>query len=77
MGGLSIWHWMVLVIVVLFLWAFVAIFGRIANRAGYSKWWLVALFVPILNVIMIWIFAFADWPALHRTGKPDLPLTSA
>jgi hypothetical protein len=51
-----------IVVAVLLLWAFVVVFGRILNRAGYSRWWLVTLLVPILNLVMLWIFAFADWP---------------
>jgi hypothetical protein len=52
----------IILLAVLILWAFVAVFGRIVNRAGYSRWWLVAMLVPVLNLVMLWIFAFADWP---------------
>jgi K+-transporting ATPase A subunit len=44
-------------------WAYIVVFGRIVHRAGYSRWWLLTMLVPLLNVIMIWVFAFADWPA--------------
>jgi hypothetical protein len=56
-------HLVALIVFILLVWAFVAIFGRIVSRAGYSRWWLITLFVPVLNLIMLWIFAFADWPA--------------
>jgi hypothetical protein len=65
MYSLSIWHWIVIVLFALIIWAFVAVFGRVANRAGYSRWWLVTLFVPILNLIMLWVFAFASWPVFN------------
>lgn len=62
-----------IVIMILFaalvVWAFVAVFGRIVNRAGYSRWWLVLMIVPFLNLIMLWVFAFAEWPA----AKPRAP----
>lgn len=65
----SVAHVVELVVFVLLVWAFVAIFGRIVSRAGYSRWWLLTLFVPVLNLIMLWIFAFADWPAARgRSG---------
>lgn len=51
------------VFALLLVWAFIVVFGRIINRAGYSRWWLLTMFVPVLNLIMLWIFAFADWPA--------------
>jgi O-antigen/teichoic acid export membrane protein len=62
MFSFSIWHLMALVVLVLIVWAFVAVFGRILNRAGYSRWWLLTMVVPLLNLIMLWVFAFASWP---------------
>lgn len=52
-----------LIVFLLLAWAFVVIFGRIVNRAGYSRWWLLTMIVPLLNLIMLWVFAFAEWPA--------------
>lgn len=37
---------------------------RILNKAGYSRWWALLVIVPILNVIMVWVFAYGKWPAL-------------
>jgi hypothetical protein len=65
----TLWHLFALVVGLLILWAFIVIFGRILNRAGYSRWWLATLFVPVLNFIMVWIFAFADWPATKRNAQ--------
>jgi hypothetical protein len=59
----------IILVTALVIWAFVAVFGRIVNRAGYSRWWLVLMIVPLLNLIMLWVFAFADWPA----AKPRSP----
>jgi hypothetical protein len=69
MGGLSIWHWLVVLVIALLIWAFVAIFGRILSRAGYSRWWLLTMFVPVLNLIMLWVFAFANWPVVKPPGQ--------
>lgn len=65
----SIWHLMVLVVLVLVIWAFIAVFGRILNRAGYSRWWLLTVVVPLLNLIMLWVFAFASWPVTRPRGQ--------
>lgn len=69
MGSLSISHWLVVVVIALIVWAFVAVFGRVLARAGYSRWWLITMFVPLLNLIMLWVFAFAAWPALKARGQ--------
>jgi Kef-type K+ transport system membrane component KefB len=69
MFSLSIWHLTALVILVLIVWAFVAVFGRIVNRAGYSRWWLLTMVVPVLNLITLWVFAFASWPVTRSRGQ--------
>ena len=69
MFSFGIWYLIAFVVLVLVIWAFVAIFGRIVNRAGYSRWWLLTMFLPVLNLIMLWIFAFADWPVTTPRGQ--------
>jgi hypothetical protein len=69
MFSLGIWHLIALVVLVLIVWAFVGIFGRVVKRAGYSRWWLLTLVVPVLNLIMLWVFAFADWPVARPRGQ--------
>ena len=59
----------IILLAVLTVWVFLAVFGRIVNRAGYSRWWLVLMFVPVLNLIMLWVFAFADWPVAKPRGQ--------
>jgi hypothetical protein len=69
MLSFGIWHLVGLVVFVLLAWAFVAVFGRIVNRAGYFRWWLLTMLVPLLNLIMVWVFAYADWPASRSRGQ--------
>ncbi|MER1968517.1 hypothetical protein [Castellaniella sp. GW247-6E4] len=38
----------------------------ILGKAGYSKLWVIVAFIPMVNLIALWIFAFAKWPALRR-----------
>jgi Na+/melibiose symporter-like transporter len=40
---------------------------KILQKAGYSGWWVLLWFLPIGNIVALWIFAFADWPALRRS----------
>jgi K+-transporting ATPase A subunit len=65
----SLKYLIALVVLVLIAWAFVAVFGRILNRAGYSRWWLLTMVVPLLNLIMLWVFAFASWPGTRPRGQ--------
>ena len=69
MHSLGVWHLMALVVLVLIIWAFVAVFGRILSRVGYSRWWLLTLVVPLVNLIMLWVFAFANWPVTTPRGQ--------
>jgi uncharacterized membrane protein YhaH (DUF805 family) len=63
MGGLSIFHWLI-VLAVLATWIVPPV--KILGKAGYSGWWVLLGFVPLVNLIALWIFAFADWPALAK-----------
>jgi uncharacterized membrane protein YhaH (DUF805 family) len=40
---------------------------KIIQKAGYSGWWVLLGLIPLVNFIMIWIFALSDWPALRKT----------
>lgn len=39
---------------------------KILRKAGYSGWWGLMMFVPLLNIIMLYVFAYADWPTLRN-----------
>jgi energy-coupling factor transporter transmembrane protein EcfT len=39
---------------------------RILKRVGYSPFWVIIAFIPIVNLIGLWVFAFANWPRVHR-----------
>ena len=60
METFSLLHWIiVLVIVVLPLW----FAWRTVAKSGHSGWWALLLLVPLVNLIMLWVFAFAQWPS--------------
>jgi hypothetical protein len=60
---------MAVIPMVITVWVIVAIFGRIASRAGYSRWWALTMLVPILNLVMLWVFAFTMWPVTKPRGQ--------
>ena len=71
MGSFSIFH---IVILVAFLAVFLVPVWKILNKAGFSGWWSLLYFVPLVGFVMLWVFAFTDWPALTpkvcETRKP-------
>lgn len=48
--------------------AYIALSWRIVQRAGYSGFWTLTLLVPFVNLTMIFVFAFSNWPALRNAG---------
>jgi uncharacterized membrane protein YhaH (DUF805 family) len=40
--------------------------ARVLHKAGYSRWWSLLVLVPLVNLIMLWVFALADWPVLRK-----------
>jgi hypothetical protein len=44
----------------------IAALVRIVQRAGYSGWWILIVFVPGANLLTLWYFGFGPWPALPK-----------
>jgi uncharacterized membrane protein YhaH (DUF805 family) len=66
MGSMSILHmWMALGTIAVFLIIIVPS-ARILRRTGHSGWWCLLIFVPMVNMLALWIFAYASWPAVDR-----------
>ncbi len=34
----------------------------ILRKIGYSGWWLLALFIPFVNMLLPWALALSKWP---------------
>jgi hypothetical protein len=64
--GVFLLFYLVIFVFVLFAWA------RIITKAGYSGAWVLVGLVPIVNLVMFFVFAFSDWPALQgrRSAGP-------
>ena len=43
--------------------------ARILSRAGFNGAWCLLMIVPILNLIAVWVFAYAKWPALRESSS--------
>ena len=59
MGGLSIWHWLIVLIV----WALLLVpIVKIINKAGFSGWRSIVSLIPLVNILGLWVFAYSKWP---------------
>ena len=45
---------------------------RILEKAGFEGWWTLILLIPIVNILMIWYFAFNQWPNLQKGIEQDI-----
>lgn len=63
MGSFSIAHWFIVL-----LWAaiFIVPAWRIVSRAGFPGALSLLLLIPIVNLVIIWVFAFVRWPVMDR-----------
>ena len=56
MGSFGIFHWLFVLLVL------IVPFWKIVARAGYSGAWSLLLFVPVVNIVALWVFATSRWP---------------
>jgi hypothetical protein len=64
MGFDSVWHWLLLIVLLTFYipaW-------RIVSKAGFHGVLSLLLLVPLVNIVMLWVFAFVPWPVEQRKG---------
>jgi membrane protein DedA with SNARE-associated domain len=59
MGSFSIFHWLIALI-----WCVIFIFPawKIATKAGFPGALSLLMLIPVVNIILIWVFAFIKWP---------------
>jgi hypothetical protein len=41
---------------------FIIVYWKIASKAGYPGWYALGFLVPCLNLVLIIMFAFTEWP---------------
>jgi hypothetical protein len=55
--GPAHWLWFIVMIAVVVYPA-----GRVLNRIGFSPFWSILIFAPLVNLVALWILAFTEWP---------------
>lgn len=43
--------------------------ARILRRIGFSRWWTILAFFPLLNLILLWTLAFSAWPVEEKKER--------
>jgi hypothetical protein len=59
MSGFSIWHWFIVLFIVV---GYFVPLWRIVGKAGFHGALSLLALVPLVNVVMLWVFAFVRWP---------------
>ena len=59
MGAWSALHWVMFVVLAV---AVLYPIGRTLSRIGFSPFWSILAFIPLANIIGLWIIALAAWP---------------
>ena len=44
-------------------------FWRICQKAGYPGIMALLVFIPVVNLIFLYWFAFADWPVARKDSE--------
>ena len=47
----------------------IVMIARVLRRAGYSPWWVLLVLVPLVNLVALWVFAYARWPAVDEAPR--------
>lgn len=65
LGGIGAQELLLLFLTFL-IWAVVLVpYWMVFAKAGFPGWYSLSLIVPFLNIIVLYILAFAEWP-IHR-----------
>ncbi|MFQ5995043.1 MAG: hypothetical protein ACE5K1_08095 [Acidiferrobacterales bacterium] len=63
MGGMGFFFWLIAAVIV------IVPFWQIYSKAGFSKWLSLLMLLPLINLIVLYFVAFAEWP-VHRQRPP-------
>jgi hypothetical protein len=63
MGSYSAFHYLITSLFFIFGIAVFAVpLWRIAVKAGYPGAASLLMYIPLLNIVVLWVFAFMKWP---------------
>jgi hypothetical protein len=68
MGSFSIWHWSIAIIVYAI---FLVPIWRIVSKAGFSGALSLLALIPLVNIVLLWMFAFTKWPIEGNSSQTE------
>ena len=71
MSGLGVAELFVILIVVFFFAIVLLIpYFMIFKKAGFSPWLCLLMVLPVVNLVMLYLLAFMEWPSLKQKMPP-------
>ena len=70
MGDYGAAHWLFFII---FIIAIAYPIGRILRRLGFSPFWSLLAFIPMINLIALWMLALIEWPSEGTSHPGHVP----
>lgn len=43
--------------------------SRVLERTGYSPWLALLGLIPLVNIVLLWVYAWANWPRMEAAGR--------
>ena len=77
MFGLGVPELVVILVILALLSIPVWLWTRIVHKAGFSKDWGLVAVIPLLNLVMLWVFAYATWPNVDARSSRRETITQS
>jgi len=61
-------HWLILLLVLAASVGVVIPIAKILRRMGFNAAWCLVYFVPIANLIGLWLIAYLPWPTSEKAS---------
>ena len=61
-GGISIWSLLLIASILVLILIPLLVFVPAVRKTGFSGWWALLVYVPLVNIVMFWVLAFVEWP---------------
>lgn len=60
------------ILILIFVFAILVVlpYWKIFGKAGFSPWISVLMLIPVVNIVLLYFLAFADWPSLQQLRRP-------
>lgn len=63
MTAINYWYWLLMLLII----SMPIPIGKILRKTGRSPWWALLYFIPIFNILALWVWAFGRGPRMEKT----------